>query len=71
MQFNKVQREVHTFLTFWKSSYLLSTRFSFSYKLPLFFHDIDCVKKKEGKGNIKLSFVWLFGEEKNEKVKKV
>ena len=36
-----------------------------------FFHDTDCVKKREGKGNIKLSFVWLFGEEKNEKVKKV
>ena len=26
---------------------------------------------KEGKGNIKLSFVWLLREEKNEKVKKV
>ena len=36
-----------------------------------FFHDTDCVKKREGKGNIKLSFVWLFGEEKNEKVNKV
>ena len=76
---NKVQREVHTFLTFWKSCNLLSTRFSFSYKFPLFFHDTDCVKKREerrekgeGKGNIKLSFVWLLGEEKkNEKVKKV
>ena len=64
MQSNKVQREVHTFLTSGKVA-TLSTRFPFSYKFPLFFHDTDCVKKRERKGNIKLSFVWLLGEEKN------
>ena len=49
----------------------MKVKFLIFLQIPLFFHDTDGVKKKEGKGNIKLSFVWLLGEEKIEKVKKV
>ena len=69
MQSNKVEREVHTFMTSWKvaifilaQDFFMKVKFLIFLQIPLFFHDTDGVKKKEGKVNIKLSFVWLLGE---------
>ena len=67
-------KERSTRLTSWKvaifilaQDFFMKVKFLIFLQIPLFFHDTDGVKKKEGKVNIKLSFVWLLGGGKMKK----